>query len=60
MRLPVETEYEVEKKNFIALQKNPVVLPKGHRVELEAIFTNLKGITDNGYTKSETAMLTIK
>lgn len=42
------------------MQKNPVVLPKGHRVELEDIFASLKGITDNVYTKSETAILTIK
>ena len=59
-RLHAETAYEVENKNFIALQKYPVVLPKGHRVELEDIFASLKGITDNGYTKSETAILTIK
>ena len=56
----METAYEVDAKNIVTLQINPVVLPKGHCVELDAISANREGITDNGNTKSEVAMLATK
>jgi hypothetical protein len=51
---------ETKSRKFSTLQKNPVVLPKSHCVELDAISANIKGIAVNGCTKSEAAVLTIK
>ena len=61
MRLIIETVYEMFCRNRSILQKvSPAKPPIGHCIELDVICDNVTGITVDGNTRSETAILTIK